>query len=115
MYMRSERLYLTDIIEAADAIARFLRDVEKDDFLNDELRQSAVLQKLIVIGEATTRLSEPLRKRHPHVQWRGAMGLRNIVVHDYFGISWETVWVTATEDVPMLRQQVAEILAAEGD
>ena len=55
--MRPEKLYLTDLVEAADAIQRFIIGITPDDFLNDELRQSAVLQKLIVIGEAAARLS----------------------------------------------------------
>ena len=54
--MRPERLYLTDIVEAADAIARFLKEIGESDFMQDELRQSAVLQKLIVIGEAAGRI-----------------------------------------------------------
>jgi uncharacterized protein with HEPN domain len=111
--MRTEKLYLTDIVEAADAIARFLRDIEMEDFLNDELRQSAVLQKLMVIGEASSHLSEELRSRHAQVKWRSAIGLRNLAIHEYFGVTWETVWITATQDVPLFRQQVADILAAE--
>jgi uncharacterized protein with HEPN domain len=55
--MRPEKLYLTDIVEAADAIRRFVTEIDRDGFLRDELRQSAVLQKLIVIGEAAARLS----------------------------------------------------------
>jgi uncharacterized protein with HEPN domain len=108
--MRTEILYLTDIVEAADAIARFLHDVEQDRFLNDELRQSAVLQKLIVIGEAASHISSVLRDRHPEVKWRGAIGLRNISAHEYFSLNWEVVWITATLDVPMLREQIQAIL-----
>lgn len=65
--MRDERLYLTDIVEAADAIARFLARVDQTGFLEDELVQSAVLQKLLVIGEAAARLSKAFRAEHPHV------------------------------------------------
>ena len=111
--MRPEVLYLTDIVEAADAIARFLDDVEQDRFLDDELRQSAVLQKLTVIGEAAARLPSEFRDRHPDVAWPQAMGLRNVAVHAYFSVDWATIWVTATQDVPALRSQVAAILANE--
>jgi len=111
--MRTEALYLDDILDAADAIARFLHNVEKETFLGDELYQSAVLQKLTVIGEAAARLSEELRDRHAEVKWRGTIGLRNIAVHNYFGVSWDTIWDTATQDVPILREQIAAILAAE--
>jgi len=110
--MRPEILYLTDIVEAADAIGRFLNDVEKEDFLRDELRQSAVLQKLTVIGEAAARLSEEFRKRYPTVPWPRVIGLRNVAVHEYFSVNWEIIWVTATSNVPLLREQVAAMLAA---
>jgi uncharacterized protein with HEPN domain len=108
--MRPEILYLTDIVEAAGAIARFLSGVEREAFLNDELRQSAVQQKLTVIGEAAARLTAEFHGRHPQVQWRKAVSLRNIAVHEYFSLSWETIWATATQDIPLVRDQVAEIL-----
>ena len=111
--MRTEALYLDDLVEAANAIARFLHDLDQQTFLGDELYQSAVLQKLIVIGEAASRLSAEFRARQAHIAWPDIVGLRNIAVHQYFGVSWETVWNTATQDVPILREQIAAILAAE--
>jgi uncharacterized protein with HEPN domain len=63
--MRREVLYLTDIVEAADAIARFMGGLSRDEFLHDELRQSAILQKLMVIGEAAAHLSPEFRAAHP--------------------------------------------------
>jgi uncharacterized protein with HEPN domain len=113
--MRREILYLTDIIDAADAIHRFTEGIKRESFLSDELRQSAVLQKLIVIGEAAARLSGDFREQHPEVEWSDIVGFRNIAVHEYFAISWAIVWVTATQDVPPLRQQIARILAQERD
>ncbi len=111
--MRTEALYLDDLLDAADAIARFLRAIEKEAFLGDELYQSAVLQKLIVIGEVASRLSAEFRGRHADIEWPDIISLRNIAVHEYFGINWEVVWNTATLGVPILREQIAAILAAE--
>jgi len=108
--MRPEILYLTDIIEAAGAIERFLIGIERDEFLQDELRQSAVQQKLIVIGEAAARLSPEFQNQHPHVQWRKAVSLRNFAVHEYFSVSWEIIWATATQDIPQVRDQTRAIL-----
>lgn len=90
-----------------------LKDVEREDFFKDEMRQSAVLQKLIVIGEAAARLPADCRQQHPEVKWADIVGFRNIAVHEYFVISWPIVWVTATQDVPNLRHKVARILAEE--
>lgn len=65
--MRPEKLYLLDIVDAADSIHRFCDPVDFNQFLQDELRQSAVLQKLIVIGEAAAHLPADFRKRHTHL------------------------------------------------
>jgi uncharacterized protein with HEPN domain len=111
--MRPEKLYLTDIVDAADAISRFVADIRYDDFVRDELRQSAVLQKLIVIGEAASHLSPDFRANHTAVEWADIVGFRNIAVHEYFAVNWSIVWVAATEDVPFLKDRVAQILAAE--
>jgi uncharacterized protein with HEPN domain len=111
--MRREELYLTDIVEAADAIQRFVEGVPREVFFRDELRQSAVLQKLIVIGEAAARLPIEFTGRHPEIEWADIVGFRNIAVHEYFAVNWSTVWVAATQDAPDLRHKVARILAEE--
>ena len=84
--MRPEKLYLADILEASDAILRFIEPIKEDEFLSDELRQSGVLQKLIVIGEAAARVSKELQAKYPEVEWPDIIGFRNIAVHEYFAV-----------------------------
>lgn len=74
--MRTEKLYLVDIVEATEAIERFVTGLEWDDFLRDDLRQSAVLQKLTVIGEAAVRLPQSFRDQHPEIEWRDIIAFR---------------------------------------
>ena len=111
--MRPEKLYLVDIVEAADAIDRFLGGIDRKEFDADELRQSAVLQKLSIIGEAAARLPVEFRNAHSEIEWRDIVGFRNTAVHEYFVVDWSMVWYAATQDAPRLRTQVAEILAEE--
>jgi len=111
--MRREELYLEDIVEAAHAIGDFLADVQEQDFAENDVLRSAVLLKLIVIGEAVARLPGEFKNRHPEIEWADIAAFRNIAVHEYFGIMWGIVWVTATRDVPELRHKVEEILASE--
>lgn len=113
--MRPEKLYLVDILDAADAIQRFIEPISEDDFLQDELRQSGVLQKLIVIGEAAARLPKEFQTKHTEIEWPDIIGFRNIAIHQYFAIMWEIVWETAITDVPKLREQISVILATELD
>jgi len=111
--MRREELYLTDIIEAADAIQRFIRNIDKNTFLKDELLQSAVLQKLMIIGEAASRLPKEFLDKHSEIEWEDIIGFRNIAVHAYFAVEWSIVWVAATQEAPELRRKIAETLARE--
>ena len=109
--MRSDRLYLEDIVAAADAIQRFIVSIpDESTFRDDELRQSAVLQKLIVIGEAAAHLSSEFRSRCTSVPWPDIIAFHNIAVHAYFSVDWSIVWVTTQDDVPKLRTQVQAIL-----
>jgi len=111
--MRHESLYLTDIVEAADHIAEFVAKTDFPAFQKSELLRSAVVQKLAIIGEAAARVLEALKTRHPQVPWPQIVAFRNILVHAYFGIDWEVVWRAARNRCPVLREQVAGILAAE--
>jgi len=111
--MRPERLYLQDIIEAADSIAFHIGGRPRDRFLEDRTVRAAVLHELTVIGEATARLPVEFRERHPEVPWTKIVAFRNLVVHEYFGLDWSIVWDTATKLVPTLRQQVSGVLSEE--
>lgn len=111
--MRREELYLRDIVEAADHIARFLIGCDFARFQESELVRSAVVQKLAAIGEAAGRISEELRARYPGVPWPRIVAFRNILVHAYFGIDWDVVWHAATQQVPELRKEITSILETE--
>jgi uncharacterized protein with HEPN domain len=111
--MRHEKLYLTDIVEAAQAIEKFIMGKDFDDFEQNEMMNSAVLQKLMVIGEAAARLPKEFTQRFPEVPWVDIIGFRNIAVHEYFAIRWDIVWVAATEELPVLKEQIEKILKEE--
>lgn len=109
--MRHESLYLNDIVEAADHIAEFIAGADFQAFQESELLRSAVVQKLGVIGEAAARVPADLTSRHPEVPWPQIVAFRNILIHAYFGIDWDVVWRAATNRCPVLRRQIADILA----
>ena len=111
--MRPDRLFLVDIVDAADRVEIHLGGRDREKFFLDVTRQAAVLHELTVIGEAANRLSEGIRQRHAGTPWAKVIAFRNVVVHEYFGLNWEIVWNTATELVPELRREVASILEVE--
>ncbi len=110
--MRRDELYLHDMVEAAEAVGSFIRGVSRDEFMSDDLRRSAVLQKLIVIGEAASRISPQTRAAHPDVPWRDIAAFGNIAVHAYFSIDWNIVWHTAVTEVPSLKRQIEDVISS---
>jgi uncharacterized protein with HEPN domain len=105
--MRSDRLYQADILDAIKAIESFTAGIVEERFVADELIQSAVLQKLSVIGEAAGRLSEATRAQAPEVSWKEIIGFRDVGVHAYFSVDWRIVFVTVNDDLPLLKRSVA--------
>jgi uncharacterized protein with HEPN domain len=88
-------------------------DTSREQFLKSKLIRAGVLQKLITIGEAASRLDNDLRRRHPQIPWKEIRDFRNIAVHNYAGIDYEIVWQTASADVPALRSQIAAVVRLE--
>ena len=111
--MRPDRLFLVDMVEAAEAIVDHIAGRDRDALFKDRTARAAVLHELTVIGEAASRITGELRTRHPEVPWSEIVGFRNVVIHRYFGLSWPIIWVTATEDVPALKALIAAILDAD--
>ena len=111
--MRSERLYLIDIVQATDDIERFLGATEESDFYADDILKTAIVHKLMLIGEAASKISRGLKARYPIVKWKSVLGFRNIVVHEYFAVDWKVVWATAKISAPEIQEQIISILEAE--
>ena len=107
--MRRDEQRLSDILEALDWIAKAVSDRTEDNFVTDETLCYAVAQRLTTVGEAVARLSPEIKARHSAVPWQDIVGLRNILVHEYFGIHWPLVWQTAVDHAPVLRAQIAAI------
>jgi uncharacterized protein with HEPN domain len=110
---RREELYLGDILTACRPVAAFTAGKSLDDWIEDELLQFGVLQRLTVIGEAARQLDPAVRNRYPDVPWRDLIAFRNLAVHDYFAVEWALVWAIARDDVPRLGEQFRLILAAD--
>lgn len=105
--MRSDADRLRDILEAIDKIkARIPRD--EDTFQHDELLQVWVIHHLQVIGEAARGLSSFIRQRHAEIPWAEIIALRNILVHEYFGLNLNQVWNLTQKDLPALEEKVRQ-------
>ena len=111
--MRDELLYLLDICEAAEDIKDFLGNSTVDDLIGNTFLQSALIQKISVNGEAAARVSAELQERHPNIEWRKIVNMRNILVHQYFAADWSLIWATAKVEIPRLHSDVLSLIGAE--
>lgn len=106
--------YLEHIVEAADRISRYLRDVDQAAFFADEEKQDAVIRNFEIIGEAAANIGRQHPEfvaEHPEFRWQDAYGMRNLLAHGYFKVDVDVVWKTAEQDLPSLRTTVMALLA----
>jgi uncharacterized protein with HEPN domain len=103
--LKDDRLFLLHISESLARIEEYVAE-GREAFLADHKTQDAVLRNLQTMAESTQRLSEELKATRPEIDWRGIAGLRNILVHDYLGISLPRVWEIVEDFVPQLKDAV---------
>ncbi|HUW20677.1 MAG TPA: DUF86 domain-containing protein [Sedimentisphaerales bacterium] len=108
--MRDDKERLLDIKESIERIKKYAGR-GRDAFEKDELIQNWIIHHLQIIGEAAVRISEDFQKRSPQVPWSKIIGMRNVLVHDYFGIDFDVVWNVVERDVPELEARINELLS----
>jgi uncharacterized protein with HEPN domain len=112
--MRNYRLYLKDIFDAMEAIERFVEGMEFEDFKRDDKTSSAVIRKFEIIGEATKNLPDSIKEKYTSIPWREMAGMRDRLIHFYFGIKYDLVWKTIKEVIPQVKPLIRKILVDLG-
>ena len=107
---RDIKLFVKDIITAMDSIEKFVRDMTIDELEKDDKTSSAVIRKFEIIGEATKQIPDSLRGKHPEIPWSRMAGMRDRLVHAYFGIDYKLVWDAIKNHMPNLKPKLEKIL-----
>jgi len=108
--MRNSKLYLKDILDAMNAVEAFVSGMELEAFKKDDKTSSAVIRKFEIIGEAAKKVPEEIKHKYSSIPWREMAGMRDKLIHFYFGIKHELVWHTIRDIVPQVKPLIQKIL-----
>lgn len=111
--IKDATIFLKHILESIEKIEEYMKGKTKSEFVDNEQLQDAVIRRLEIIGEATKNISTSFRNKHPNIEWQGIAGLRDKLIHHYFGIDLDLTYKTIKEKVPELKEKIEEILEEE--
>lgn len=106
---RNLKLYLNDIQEAIDKIQKYVKGYTFEKFIKDDKTVDAVIRNFSIIGEAGTHIPEEVQEKYPQLPWHEIVGMRNKVIHEYFGLNEEILWKTIQDDLPRLKKELLTI------
>ena len=104
--MDKDKLYLQHVVEAVGRIRTYTEGLTLEAFKVDSLRQDAVVRQLEIVGEAARMVSEKTKLAHPNIPWYQIVGMRNRLIHEYFGVDFDAVWKTVTQDLQILAKHI---------
>lgn len=110
--MRENLQRLDDILQAITEIKQYTKD-GKQSFQENKLIQNAVIYQIIIIGEASNYISLELQQNNPHIPWSAMIGMRNILVHQYFEIDLKITWLVVENNLSELKRQIQELKKAQ--
>ena len=111
--MKKDKAYLKDILDVISDIEAFIANINEAEFYKNKEKKYAVVRALEIIGEAAKNLSKELRAKHKEIPWKEIAGMRDKLIHGYFGIKWELVWETVKNKIPELKNQLLKISAEQ--
>jgi len=107
---RAYHIYLSDILQAFHNARQFLEGLSYDEFVDDRKTTSAVVRELEIVGEAVKQIPPSIRKKYPEIPWSDMAGMRDKLIHFYFGVDMEIVWKTIIERIPKLEPLIQDVL-----
>lgn len=107
---KDPKIFLKHILESIGEIERNIKNMSEDKFFDSITIQDAVVRRLEIIGEAVKNLPLSFRNKHPKIAWKKIAGMRDVLIHEYFGVNIGLVWKVVNNDIPKLKKQIMELL-----
>ena len=107
--MKDDLAFIEHILLCIEKIQDYTKNLTKKDFNNNELVQDAVIRNIEIIGEAVKKISKELKSQYPNIPWKEMSGMRDKLIHDYFGVDVDVVWKTVDDDIPFLKSLIGTI------
>ncbi|MBI5166921.1 MAG: DUF86 domain-containing protein [candidate division NC10 bacterium] len=112
--MKSNQVFLKHILDEINFLVKETDEIKFEEFMKNEVLKRACTRSLEIIGEAVKNLSSDFRKKYKNVDWKKIAGMRDKIIHHYFGVRWDVVWDVIKNKVPKLKEQI-EILLKENE
>ena len=106
---RDLRLYIEDILDSIAKIEQYTKDIDQQQFSTDTQLQDSVLRRLEIIGEAVKNIPNSFRDKYPQIPWKNVAGLRDILIHEYFGVNIRRAWKVIKEDLLALKLNLMKV------
>ncbi len=106
---RDMQLYVQDIWDCIEKIHEYAHGLSKNDFYDNSQLQDAVVRRLEIMGEAVKHIPQRFRSKYPNIPWKEIAGIRDILIHEYFGVNLARIWNVIERDIPELRQNFLQI------
>ncbi len=108
--MKEEKVYIKHILDSIERLESYIQGANKEKFMKESIIQDAIIRKIEVIGEASKFISKETKEKNKDIPWKDIAGMRDKLIHAYFGVDLDAVWETVKKDIPVLKKEISKLI-----